>query len=120
MGDGSRRGSKRGGGVPRAVVALIGAGGLSSADGGVVRSFSFCSFILLLSSRLFFFSCSFSSENPPRPSSCGADQSLLSDAASDGGREQHGERRVRAGLTGVTLIVASLWKGSVVAAKGRE
>lgn len=55
----------------------------------------------------------------PPPTSCFDGQHPLGDAAS-GSREWQGEERERcpsAQLTGMTLTVALMWKGSVVAAK---
>lgn len=80
----------------------------------MVRSFSFLSpdcFFFLVSSSVFFFFLP-----PPR-----GDQHPLANAASDWGEEQDGEgkRWASARFTGVTLTVASMWKGSVVAAKER-
>lgn len=65
-------------------------------------------------SFFFLFSSSFFSPSSPR-----SDQHPLANAASGLGEEQdnEGERWLNAQLTGVTLTVASMWKGSVVAAK---
>lgn len=89
-------------------------GGLEG--GGMARSFSFlslgCFFFLLVSSSFlsFFFSPSFS---------CG-DQHPLANAASNWERSKAEKASAgQARLTGVTLTAASMWKGSVVAAKER-
>lgn len=76
----------------------------------MAHNFSFLSpaFFFLLVFQFFF-----------SPSSPRSDQHPLANAASGLGEEQdnEGERWLNAQLTGVTLTVASMWKGSVVAAK---
>lgn len=71
---------------------------------------------LRLVSFFFLFSSSFFPPSSPR-----GDQHPLANAVSEQGEEQdrEGECRASARLTGVTLTVASMWKGSVVAAKER-